>query len=125
MWKVKENVVQPNDNLCNAIEKQTTYRTSSSQRSVRVTQCLFETSLSVDVPVFLLNLWVSHYRDAAHALNKLTELLSRNEASATPYVDSHKSLDRKIKDFECIFTYYLNATRPLRNNPSKLIYIIK
>ncbi len=56
MWKTREGLNQPNENLKNTIEKETTYRTSPNSNGsfVRIKQILSETTHSYDIPSYLL-----------------------------------------------------------------------
>ena len=56
MWKTRENVDHPNENLKNTMEKETTYRTSptSTGSFVKIKQILSETTHSFDIPSYLL-----------------------------------------------------------------------
>jgi hypothetical protein len=56
MWKTREGVDQPNENLKNTIEKETTYRTNPNSNGsfVKIKQILSETTHSFDIPSYLL-----------------------------------------------------------------------
>ncbi|CAF0704911.1 unnamed protein product [Brachionus calyciflorus] len=115
MWQYKENLVYPNENLKNSIEKESFYR--SNGNNIKVKQILSETALCFDVPIYVLNSWIMYFNDAADVIFKFKTIFKQDQTNDVfnynlkSFEQNITNLETILRDYQSIFEYYLLNTK--------------
>lgn len=126
-WATSYDSTATNSNLKNSLVKQKEYRIETRKYNLKIKQSLHESTLSLDIPCYLLDLWSSFFRDASISLIELFAIIKSDRINGDNFsnntenfITSIGALINRLNGYGDFFEKYIKTTKGFAQRDEKI-----